>query len=92
MLKTLKITAARFLYIKKGLGARGDKQKYAPRKNTLYGQEDYWWDKRLEPHFLDERREVAPHEGSSGSRVIDLDASDPPSTVGPSMLPTMVNR
>lgn len=56
---------SRFAYIKKGLGARGDKAAWLNEKEgstwTKYVEaKNLWWDERFTPYLLDERKEVAP--------------------------------
>lgn len=53
------IHVSRFLYVKAGLGARGDKAEFV-KKEDMYAVEDASWDKRLTPYFSDDRLEVAP--------------------------------
>lgn len=53
------IHIAKFSYIKRGLGARGDKHKWA-RKEDFQSVQTMTWDDRIKPYVLDERREVAP--------------------------------
>lgn len=49
------IHVARFLYIKQGLGASGDKAADIKRE-----PEETWWDEALTPYLSDERAEIAP--------------------------------
>lgn len=53
------IHVSRFTYIKRGLGARGDKAKVV-KKGKLYDGYDLVWDPTFEPYLSDERLEVAP--------------------------------
>ena len=43
--------------MKNGLGARNNKEEIV---ESSFSQPDLWWDKRLHPHFIDERVHIAP--------------------------------
>ena len=53
---------SRFLYIKSGLGAVGDKATMLSwkRLKELQGNDEIWWDEKVEPYLSDDRLEVAP--------------------------------
>jgi hypothetical protein len=55
-----RLCVSRFAYLKRGLGASGDKAKWAHVKTTGAGNE-LRWDARLTPYLLDERVLVAPN-------------------------------
>lgn len=50
------IMISRFLY-NRDTHVKTDKTK---NKETLYGAKDAWWDDRIVPYLVDERREIAP--------------------------------
>lgn len=50
---------SRFAYIKRGLGASGDKARWMNREDYREAK-DLWWDPRLDKHLNDDRCEIAP--------------------------------
>lgn len=53
------IHISRFLYVKQGLGARGDKADIV-KKSKGSGANDIWFDPRIGQYLSDERCEIAP--------------------------------
>lgn len=57
---TNRLMISRVLYVKKGLGASGDKAQLV-KKNSLYtSMLELWWDKKVLPYLHDSRAALAP--------------------------------